>query len=275
MKLKLGDLVQVISGEDKGLIGRIRKITMCETDHGTDTGFSVVRLHKDINAGLLPETGEYKREQLIKIYTDEELRYSATCRCECGARMAYAKHEDLVDVSCWECSDILTGRALIKDPKCKNTHSCYLENKTKTRSEDQSSAHGLTTRPKEDLYKKESRKMVEVKHDLLTNNYTRVFHEDKGKFNAPNHFIVTKTDSEKIVAKVDFQEGPCKEVGVNGAGNEDVLIMVLTRLKSFQDSEFRCEENAMAITKLEEALLWLRKRTMSREKRGVVGTFVK
>jgi hypothetical protein len=48
--------------------------------------------------------------------------------------------------------------------------------------------------------------------------------------------------------------------------------MVLTRLNSFQDSPFKCRENAVAITKLEEALMWLRKRTMDREARGVVGT---
>lgn len=48
--------------------------------------------------------------------------------------------------------------------------------------------------------------------------------------------------------------------------------MVIRRLQGFQDSPFSCRENAMAITKLEEALLWLRKRTMGRENRGVVGT---
>lgn len=37
----------------------------------------------------------------------------------------------------------------------------------------------------------------------------------------------------------------------------------------------RCRENSMAITKLEEALLWLRKRTMGREQRGVEGTHIK
>ena len=51
--------------------------------------------------------------------------------------------------------------------------------------------------------------------------------------------------------------------------------MVITRLEHFNQSEFRCRENSMAITKLEEALLWLRKRTMGREQRGVEGTHIK
>lgn len=52
----------------------------------------------------------------------------------------------------------------------------------------------------------------------------------------------------------------------------ELIAMVMARLTSFQNSEYNCKENAMAITKLEEALLWLRSRTMEREKRGVEGT---
>jgi hypothetical protein len=115
--------------------------------------------------------------------------------------------------------------------------------------------------------------MKELKNDLLTSNYTRIFHEDEIRYNAPHHFGVYKSADESVsVARVDFQEGPIKECGVNGIANEDALNMVLARLKSFQESEFRCRENEMAITKIEEALLWLRKRTMGREARGVVGT---
>lgn len=72
-----------------------------------------------------------------------------------------------------------------------------------------------------------------------------------------------------------FQEGPIKENGVNGVCNEDLIAMVICRLEHFQKSEYSCRENAVAITKLEEALLWLRKRTMGREQRGVEGTSIK
>lgn len=71
---------------------------------------------------------------------------------------------------------------------------------------------------------------------------------------------------------VDFQCGPIKECGVNGLNNEDLLLMVLTRLNAFQDTEFKCRENALAITKIEESLMWLRKRTTEREMRNVEGT---
>lgn len=115
--------------------------------------------------------------------------------------------------------------------------------------------------------------MVELKRDLLTNKYTRVYceNEEDRKFNAPHHFMVTSVDG-KVLAKIDFQEGPIKECDVNGVCNEDLINMVIERLESFQKSEFSCRENALAITKLEEALLWLRKRTMRREAEGKEGT---
>lgn len=120
--------------------------------------------------------------------------------------------------------------------------------------------------------------MKELKHDLLTSKYTRVLHEDedKMKFNAPHRFFVTDVeDPKKMLADIHFQEGPIKENGVNGVCNEDLIAMVICRLEHFQNSPYSSSDNAMAITKLEEALLWLRKRTIGRESRGVEGTSTK
>lgn len=120
--------------------------------------------------------------------------------------------------------------------------------------------------------------MKEVKHDLLTNKYTTVLHEDEFTNNAPHHFKVYADVGQQVpylVGSVDFQNGPIKEAGVNGVMGEDLIAMVICRLEHFNQTDFACKENAMAITKLEEALLWLRKRTMSRERRGVEGTHVK
>ena len=115
--------------------------------------------------------------------------------------------------------------------------------------------------------------MQELKYDLLTAKYTQVYHEKNFNYNAPHRFSVSTTAEPSIVlADIHFQEGPVKECGVNGVMNEDLISMVICRLEHFQKSEFACRENALAITKLEEALLWLRKRTMGREKRGTEGT---
>lgn len=112
---------------------------------------------------------------------------------------------------------------------------------------------------------------VELKHDLLTTKHTMVLHEQHYTNNAPHHFDVYSGSGE-LVGHVNFQEGPIKEAGVNGVNNEDLIAMVICRLEHFQQSPFSSRDNAMAITKLEEALLWLRKRTIGRENRGVEGT---
>ena len=131
--------------------------------------------------------------------------------------------------------------------------------------------------------------MQKLEHDLLTTKYTEVYHEkpEDMKYNAPHNFIVSKAKHPReslpdcgeampnVLAAINFQEGPIKECGVNGVCNEDLIAMVICRLEHFQKSEYSCRENALAITKLEEALLWLRKRTMGREQRGAEGTHIK
>ena len=75
---------------------------------------------------------------------------------------------------------------------------------------------------------------------------------------------------------IDFQNGPLgtglDRIEPNGAFVETVIAIALQRIQYYQDSKFACRENALAITKLEEALHWLNHRTASREIRGVEGT---
>ena len=58
----------------------------------------------------------------------------------------------------------------------------------------------------------------------------------------------------------------------NGAFVETVIDAARQRISFYQESKYKCRENAIAITKLEEALLWLNKRTVDREHRNVEGT---
>jgi hypothetical protein len=77
---------------------------------------------------------------------------------------------------------------------------------------------------------------------------------------------------------ITWQDGPLAADGVrrepNGAFVEDVIAAALGRIKFYQASPFTCRENALVITKLEEALHWLDHRTKAREARGVEGTHV-
>jgi hypothetical protein len=70
---------------------------------------------------------------------------------------------------------------------------------------------------------------------------------------------------------ISFQNGPINEHGVNGVTQEVLLAIVADRLRSFQAGPFSCRENALALTKVEEAMHWLHKRTLDRMRRGVEG----
>jgi hypothetical protein len=67
-------------------------------------------------------------------------------------------------------------------------------------------------------------------------------------------------------------EASCDRKAPNGAFVEGVIAAALGRLQHYQAGKFKCRENALAITKVEEALHWLQSRTTSRELRRVEGT---
>ena len=73
--------------------------------------------------------------------------------------------------------------------------------------------------------------------------------------------------------RISFQNGPIQEVGTNGLTQEVLMAICIDRLQSFQRGPYSCRENALALTKLEEAQHWLHSRTKARRKRGVEGTY--
>jgi hypothetical protein len=82
-----------------------------------------------------------------------------------------------------------------------------------------------------------------------------------------------------------WQNGPLAIDGErkepNGAFVEGIVLAAIDRMRFYQGEgkyasdtagRFRCRQNALAITHLEEALHWLQDRTAERESRGVEGT---
>lgn len=88
------------------------------------------------------------------------------------------------------------------------------------------------------------------------------------------HWYAIENDRVTL-AKILFQNGPIKELGVNGVTQESLLAIVIDRLRGFQAGAHSCRENAIALTHCEEALMWLQRRTVDRVKRGVEGTHEK
>lgn len=71
---------------------------------------------------------------------------------------------------------------------------------------------------------------------------------------------------------LSLQNGPIKEHGVNGWQNEMLIAVVIDRIKGYQETEFRCDSNALALVHLKQALVQLELRTAERVSRGVEGT---
>lgn len=75
----------------------------------------------------------------------------------------------------------------------------------------------------------------------------------------------------QFIQKEPITEGSTELKTISdGTTNEELIEMLLDRMNYLQ-SKFPCRENAIAITKLDEALLWLNKRTLDRIKRNVEG----
>ncbi len=96
--------------------------------------------------------------------------------------------------------------------------------------------------------------------------------DERGPGNA-NHVyeVLPANENGFVLASIRFQSGPLKENAVNGITNEDLIAIVIDRMEGFQSGQYSCKENSVALSKLEEALFWIEKRTRDREERGVEG----
>lgn len=96
--------------------------------------------------------------------------------------------------------------------------------------------------------------------------------DEPGAGGANHEYMISTPPPDGFVCRISFQNGPIKENGVNGVTQEALLAICIDRLRAFQAGKFACRENAIALTKLEEAQHWLLHRTRARMARGVEGT---
>ncbi len=78
----------------------------------------------------------------------------------------------------------------------------------------------------------------------------------------------------QFIEKTPLAGGPGLVTVNDGTTNEEVLAVLVDRLQYLQ-AKFPCRENAIVITKLEESLMWLNKRTADRKARSVEGLALK
>ena len=72
---------------------------------------------------------------------------------------------------------------------------------------------------------------------------------------------------------LEFQHGTVPEAGINGVTNETLLAVLIHRTR-VMNAKFPSRQNSIAITKMEEALMWFENRTAERKARGVEGQHV-
>lgn len=99
--------------------------------------------------------------------------------------------------------------------------------------------------------------------------------DEPGSGGANHEYRVDLLHQDGGVARdwlISFQNGPILEAGYNGLSNEVLLAIVIDRMRGFQSGQFASRDNAVALTKLDETLMWLQKRTRDRIARGVEGT---
>lgn len=99
--------------------------------------------------------------------------------------------------------------------------------------------------------------------------------DEPGAGGANHKYDVSWGMKEHEGMHINFQNGPIAEAGINGVTQEVLLAICADRLRSFQAGPYACRENALALTKIEEAQHWLHHRTLARMARGVEGTHQK
>lgn len=108
-------------------------------------------------------------------------------------------------------------------------------------------------------------------------NLNEVFVVDEKGNGGEHHIYEIKRDADKngyiSIARIEFQNGARKlKDSKHGVLDTDLLEIVRHRLQCFQQGDLATRENAIALTHIEEALLWMNKRVEDRIERNVLGT---
>ena len=105
--------------------------------------------------------------------------------------------------------------------------------------------------------------------------------DEKGNGGAHHIYDICSTKPNSLkqakgLVEIRFQNGARHEEGSeDGILDTDLLEICRHRLQSFQAGPYASRDNAVALTHIEEALMWLNRRVEDRIERNVLGTMVK
>lgn len=120
-----------------------------------------------------------------------------------------------------------------------------------------------------------SRQITSHKINAVNDKLRVESHGGPGTGGACSRYSITPEGGDMSPVAIPFQNKPLSETGgvPNGITVEALLAICQDRLEGWQDGPYRCRENAIALTKIQEALHWLQHRTLDRMRRGVEGTW--
>lgn len=99
--------------------------------------------------------------------------------------------------------------------------------------------------------------------------------DEKGNGGANHRYLITDFLEGSAITEtvIQMQNGARKlPDSIHGVLDTDLLEIVRHRLQCFQQGLFSTRDNAVALTHIEEALMWMNRRVEDRIERNVLGT---
>lgn len=116
------------------------------------------------------------------------------------------------------------------------------------------------------------RRVTDHKDGLGLNDLIEISADERDQGNGNSSHEYNLRLDGRLVGELHFQHGPRLALGsLPGLTDESILAVAIDRLRGFQSGPYACRENAIALTKIEEALHWLQARAKGRAARGVLG----
>lgn len=100
-----------------------------------------------------------------------------------------------------------------------------------------------------------------ISNTFFDDKYTSVYGEGVIDDNPTLHkFEIRRVFDDRLLSEIKFHCGSFSPNELNGILNEDLLVILINRVESFQKSKMKCRENENALQHLYEALFWLNQR---------------
>jgi len=116
--------------------------------------------------------------------------------------------------------------------------------------------------------------------DVYEHDRTHTFLEERTDKTPTHTYVLRERDPEAVenpnqmrpALAITFHEGHHPARGLNGWTTAALLDVLIDRMRTHQRGPFSCRENALVITKLEEAHGWVMRRRGARKLAGKSGT---